>query len=280
MAPSAVALSPRRSSPVVRRALRFGRRIVVWPFAVGVVAPALRAHLAAQQPPGATVTVWVISAETGIPLEGAEVLLHVPPTLPGAFTDSVGRAVIRGLPPLANAVQVRHIGYRPQTVVVPLDSVDTIELTIALQTTAVVVEPVITTARKSSAAPGFDARRQLGTGHFFDRAEIERRRPRAVTDLLRLTPGLRVERGPGGYWVRSSRSLGPRDCPLSTYVDGVAVTTETRPRRGSSIFDTIPIDMVEALEVYAASEVPAQYNRGASNCGVVLIWTRAERPER
>ena len=267
--PALVLLSPARAP----RAW-IGRRAA--PIAAVALALGLGDGASAQQRRDATLTVWVISAETGVPLEGAEVLPRLPPAFGGTRTDSVGRAVVRGLPRRANAVQVRQVGYDPQTVVVPFDEVDTLEVTIALRSTAAVLDPVTTTARVTSAAPGFDARRRQGGGHFFDRGEIDRRRPRALTDLLRLIPGIRVERGPGGYWVRSSRSLGPRDCPMSTYVDGVVVTTETRPRRGSSIFDTVPIDMVEALEVYAASEVPAQYNRG-SQCGVVLIWTRSER---
>jgi TonB-dependent Receptor Plug Domain len=288
--PASAASRSMRSAPAMRGpirvvAVRF--RTFAASLAIGTLALTLPDGAATQQGRSATLTIWVISAQTGIPIEGAEVLPHVPPTFGSTLTDSVGRAIVRGLPRRTNAVRVRQVGYEPQTVVVPFDEVDTLELTIALRSTAQVLDAVTTTARFSSAAPGFEARRQQGNGHFFDRAEIERLRARTLNDLFRSMPGMRVERAMGGYSVRSTRSAG-RDCPVSTYVDGIAVTTEAGNsrlrarggRRGTSIFDGIPIDMVEAVEVYSAAEAPAQYKFGDTSCGVVLIWMRAERPER
>ena len=46
---------------------------------------------------------------------------------------------------------------------------------------------------------------------------------------------------------------------------------------GTSIFDSIPPDMIEAIEIYTASNVPAQFNRGNSGCGVVVLWMRPNR---
>lgn len=65
---------------------------------------------------------------------------------------------------------------------------------------------------------------------------------------------------------------------MAVYIDGVLVTTETgRVRRGSSVFDGIQMELVEAVEIYGVSEVPPQFNRAGAGCGVILIWMRSEQ---
>jgi hypothetical protein len=54
------------------------------------------------------------------------------------------------------------------------------------------------------------------------------------------------------------------------YVDGV----QMQFNESTSIDLLVPLDWVEAIEVYRrASEVPAEFLSRA-NCGVVAIWTR------
>jgi len=149
---------------------------------------------------------------------------------------------------------------------------------------------VVTKGREASAtlAPGFSERRKQGNGHFLDRAEIHRRNSPTLPELLRTVPGIRLEAAPqGGRWLRSTRSGLTHDCPMMLYIDGVAVTSElttytmVRGRRvlerGTSIFDSIPTEMIEAMEIYTTSNVPAQFNRGESSCGVAVIWMRPHR---
>ena len=53
---------------------------------------------------------------------------------------------------------------------------------------------------------------------------------------------------------------------MAMYVDGAPYLDE---------IDRIPVDMIEAVEVYVGSEVPMQFSSvefGA--CGVVLLWTK------
>lgn len=50
-------------------------------------------------------------------------------------------------------------------------------------------------------------------------------------------------------------------------------------RSGEPLFDikSIPVDMIEAMEVYSAFETPAKYT-GLNTCAVVVIWTRITFP--
>lgn len=266
-----VARAARRWLPL-RRLSRRHRFVTLAAIALPIVS-------VAQEPRAATVTVWVISAETGIPLEGAQVML-LRSEWSSTPTDSVGRAVLRNLPRRADKLQVRRAGHTSHIVGVPLDTHADLELTISLaRAGTATLDTVVAIARaRASSAPGFDARRSHGHGRFFNRAEIERLRPRTMIDLLRGASGIRVERGSGGYFVRHIRASHNRDCPIAVYVDGVLVTTETgRVRRGSSVFDGIQMELVEAVEIYGVSEVPPQFNRAGGGCGVILIWMRSEQ---
>jgi len=119
-------------------------------------------------------------------------------------------------------------------------------------------------------------------GHFIDRAYIKKSHAESLPGLLRTVPGFRLDVGSTGNLVRSERSSS--GCAPSTYINGSMVDAEVggaRSRRFAfqavSIFDSVPLDMVEAIEVYTPATVPAEFNQGRSDCGVVVIWLRAER---
>ena len=79
---------------------------------------------------------------------------------------------------------------------------------------------------------------------------------------------------------------------MSIYLDGVQVDDErgappappigqsTRGGRAAppSVIDGIPVELLEAVEVYVgASEIPSQFNQAGGSCGVIALWTRARR---
>jgi hypothetical protein len=112
----------------------------------------------------------------------------------------------------------------------------------------------------------FWQRRERGWGRFFTRADIERRHPIHVSDMLFTIPGISVFRVRGTTQILSTR-FGQR-CGPSIWIDGM--------RLFDSDLDALvhPQD-VEAIEVYTASAVtPVEFGGGFNPCGAIVIWTR------
>jgi hypothetical protein len=137
-------------------------------------------------------------------------------------------------------------------------------------------------------APFLDAFRHrvsTGSGIYITRAQVERRRPMYVTDLLRDIPGLAVTGSGSG--LRSSVQVSGRasatdlrsDCPTQIFVDGFLVNRrtalETGPAADFRIDDVVSPGSVEGIEVYRGlSTVPAEFLTPDARCGVIAIWTR------
>ena len=115
---------------------------------------------------------------------------------------------------------------------------------------------------------GFYDRQRRSFGRFVTRQEIEARRPLLVSDLLRMMPGVRVS--PRGAFPRENVLLLRGGCVADVYIDGFP--------SGQSV----PVDAmlhpndIEAVEVYQASETPAQFK--TTSCGAVVFWTRRPSP--
>jgi hypothetical protein len=123
----------------------------------------------------------------------------------------------------------------------------------------------------------FRQRRRLGNGTFFDRAEIERRNPRVLSDLLRTVPGIRLESFQGGlrYVSGRFRSISPSAgtsgngaCDMMIYLNG-----QPFPSDAGTSDARIRVNEILALEVYvAAGSVPREFAGANAACGVILIW--------
>jgi hypothetical protein len=122
----------------------------------------------------------------------------------------------------------------------------------------------------------FRQRRRLGDGTFFDRAEIERRNPRALSDLLRTVPGVRLESFQGGLRYVSGRfrslssgaGAGNGACDMMIYLNG-----QPFPSDAGTSDARIRVTEILAIEVYvSAGSVPREFAGTNAACGVILIW--------
>ena len=122
----------------------------------------------------------------------------------------------------------------------------------------------------------FRQRRRLGNGTFIDRAEIERRNPRVLSDLLRNVPGVRLENFQGGLRyvsgrfrsLTSSAGSGNGSCDMMIYLNG-----QPFPSDAGTSDARIRVTEILALEVYvAAGSVPREFAGTNAACGVILIW--------
>lgn len=204
----------------------------------------------------------------GIPLVGAQIRLG---TIAGvAESDDDGQfTVVR-----ANAgpvwLHVRRIGYRPESLSVVVPSGQMVEPTVAMTQIAQNLAAVKVMGRRDLTGPmaGFYKRLQAGGGRFFTQAEIERRNPNSMTDLLRSVPGLRIEtRG----FDNKVRIRGSRCSPL-VWLDGQGLFA------AEFDLDAVNPRTFEGIEVYSGpASVPMEFQgnqRQSSTCGTIILWSR------
>lgn len=220
---------------------------------------------------GVEVRGWVADVESGRPLPAASIRVvrlgeAGRETLAWAGSaDSTGVFGGPRLAPGAYRLEAGALGYRPAAQDVGLSGYGAVEVQVELSPEALELEPIFVVTRRRSVLErnGFYDRRSGGFGHTLDRAEIEARRPRRVTDLLRTLPGVTV--GPGTLGRGGSvRMRG--GCSPDVVVDGVKMLPDAR------LDDILTVSNLEAVEVYPAAMGPARFSR--SSCGTVLVWTR------
>jgi hypothetical protein len=198
------------------------------------------------------------------------------------YTDETGRfsTEVRELP--GYRVRALRVGFQPNnTPILWTDGHSVIQIELRLDRNNVLLAPMEVVARSrrmpSPVFESFRARQASGLGFYITRADIERRHPGSVSDLLAGIPGVRLESSSVNGMRRAvymSRALsGPRDCPAQIFIDGF------HWNRGSGyglvIDDAVSPEAIEGIEVYRGlSSVPAEFLTPDSHCGVIAIWTK------
>jgi TonB-dependent Receptor Plug Domain len=131
---------------------------------------------------------------------------------------------------------------------------------------------------ESASYRGFLERRSRGFGSFVDEAQIERRKPQFIADLVRDLPGVLVSSSPmrGNLQDIRFRSyrFGARTCAPDVFIDGTYVPNVGRDGTLESMVSTMSL---RAVEVYPrAGSVPAQFQRN-DGCGALVLWTGERR---
>ena len=210
----------------------------------------------------------IVRDDAGAPIANVEVVAVKHAVT--ARTDSVGRFLLAALPAGALDLTFRRLAFEPVIVTIDLPADDTTDVEVKLTVVAQRLTGVVVNDRapKKRVLEGFENRRRQGIGYFVTRAQIEKRDPRLLSDMLRMIPGTILIAGEAGrITLRFTRSA--RNCPPQFFVDGIQAS-------GMGIDDIAPGD-VEGVEIFAgAAGLPSEYGRmrSTSNCGTVLIWTR------
>jgi hypothetical protein len=247
----------------------------------------------------------VVEAEGALPIKHATIDLQDDrgQVIARVSVDTLGGFRLRSWHAGKYRLKTTAIGY--QTVsseILELATGDILDLTIRMATNAVPLEPIVVKARARAtlaeiALRGYydrrDSGQRLGLGRFLDRGAMAQR-GRKLTEVLATIPGVRVhyvsncsvplismtgnnaarfEQADGDRYVRAGSGTSCNAstiCRANFYIDGVQHALDD----GVSIDLTLPLDQVEAIEVYRrASETPAEF-LGRATCGVVAIWTR------
>lgn len=233
----------------------------------------------AQRPPGPPVPVATAAAGTGIvkgtvvtdqrvPVGGAQIRFG---SVAGvAESDESGQFSASRITPGRLWLRVRRIGYRPESLLVVIGADQVVDTTVVMTPIARSLAAVKVLGRRDMSGPmaGFYKRMQTGSGRFFTAADISRRQPNQMTDLLRTVPGIRIEtRG----FDNRVRIRGNRCAPL-VWLDGQALFA------GEFDLDSVDPNSFEGIEVYnGPAAVPVEFlgnQRVSSSCGTILLWSR------
>ena len=214
--------------------------------------------------------VFVVTDTAGVAIPHAQVIEQPRDRLRGV-ADAAGQLAAGRWPLGRYALMVRRVGYHPREFVLELREPDSVRVRVHLEPSPQQLPAVAAAAGRHRLAD-FERRREGNTGVFYTRTEIEQRRPVALTDLLRTTPGLTYARDNLGQLRLTGRNVGMRGgCPLEFVLDGIPI--------GDNVAADRTVDMVNVagVEVYRGpSDVPAAYRGRLSLCGLVLVWTRIE----
>lgn len=205
---------------------------------------------------------------TGEPLGGAAVSLG--PGLAGIpgrgtrVTSDEGRFRFDDVTPGTYRLSVTLLGYQAMADTVQVPAANGLDLVLLLSTQPIPLAPIVVeVGREGRPGPGYQGRDRAGAGpYLLTRADIARRHPLRVTDVLASVPGARVVRRP----YLGSVLLLRGDCVPALVMDGVRLPNVEGIDRLVS-----PAD-VESLRVYHGAELPVEY--GLHQCGGVVIETR------
>jgi hypothetical protein len=214
---------------------------------------------------GQTATVTGAVTMGGVPVKGA--LVSVASADTAVVTNKAGAFLIAGLRPGADTLIVEHVGSEQIRVPVQLDAGVTrsVPIAVSLPTAVDTVDIDAVRLRNAYASVGFDTRRQGGTGTFLDQAQIEKRSPSTLGDLLRTVPGFRVRYVGGRTVIEGTR--GTNKC-VAYYVDRLRY----HPMRPVDVYDVVHPRQIAAVEAYPGI-APAEFSNH-QGCATVVIWTK------
>ena len=235
----------------------------------------------------------VVDAATGVPLRDVEVWLESGPAR--RLTDSTGRYGFYELAAGTQIVNARRLGYAAykDTLTIFAYAENLFDLRLVAQPATLDTVRSVAEGKKyiSPQLRDFEERRRKGIGRFITEEEI---RKYDHTTLVSVLPKL-----PGGYLVnhRSNTYFGsnrgganrisarppqadpsipgsPRGCWAAVYLDGVPIYRG--PPDAAPDFARMQAREYAGIEFYrGAASVPSQWGGvKASDCGVLLLWTR------
>ncbi|HUX33341.1 MAG TPA: carboxypeptidase regulatory-like domain-containing protein [Gemmatimonadaceae bacterium] len=248
----------------------------------------------------------VTDSITGRSLAG--VRISVDGSQVSATTDSTGRYRLVTVDPGSHLVRYRALGYQPANVALQFNAGGQVEWSQALAPVPVRLsrEVVRAPARELDLGlAGFYHRRGLGFGQFMTREDWNRFAPRDLVSVIRRFHSLEVKITASGPLILSTRGdivresqgegLQPAKCAMRVGLDGQLLPA-------SMSIDAIPVDQVQAIEVYAGpATIPPEFNSSMSGappaalnpnhdpsqvaggfpepetnayCGLVMFWLR------
>lgn len=218
------------------------------------------------------VTGTVLSSLSGEPLPG--VLLTVSREA-ARTTDSSGRFDFPALPGGQVSMHIEYEGKVSPDQALDLSSEKELRIEVLLDSAAADLAPHVVNADRLDnqlGLAGFYARRHLGFGRFFSRADVAKAHYHRMSQVLSSV---------GAMYRCGGRNCGPvllgggRECTMSVLIDGYPANRQD--------LSAMELDEVVGVEVYRRGydigsgvtlENGYELSALARRCGLVVIWTR------
>lgn len=184
-------------------------------------------------------------------------------------------------------ILVRRPGYSAQALRVDL-SKGMWRGTVVMQPGSFRLPEVVVTAKNAKPAEyagtakydDFFRRKRVGLGTFISREDIERSNAFHTIEILRMTPGVKVNiNGNPASGAVGFLRCSPRDPDynVTVWIDGLrqfpSRGTTASPADVGEMISRIGPSNIEMIEVYrGASQIPGEYL--VDGCAVIAIWTR------
>jgi len=245
-----------------------------------------------------------VTADAGrVPVPRAIVRL---PVLGRATTsDSLGRFTFVDVASGEQLIVIRALGYDAESTKVSIPESQRLvrDFVLARIPATTLGEVKVTGKATQPKMAGFEDRRRQGIGRFIDRDMLAKVAHRTMSTILATMPGMAVLPGTGmKAWAYTTRAVtgsacafcgpssnaAPEDraagakagfCYMDVMVDGALVYRHDQPAP-AQLYDlnSIPSEQLEGIEVFTSTaQMPAQYNRTGSSCGLLVIWTRISK---
>lgn len=190
--------------------------------------------------------------------------------------DSAGRFVLDNVPGGTQSIDVRALGYDALS-----DAVDVVNgappVTIDMSR-FMSLDTVRVRAQRSRTASGrfagYEARKKMGFGKFFDSDVLDRMNLLRISDFFATVPGIIMitnQRGERIPTMRGATFAGR--CSPMVLVDGFPFPPD------AELDAFVPPMSVVAIEVYSSAFTPAELSRPFAPCGTIGIWTGARPPK-
>lgn len=203
---------------------------------------------------------------TGAPIAGAQVSIAEGPM---TLTDAQGEWVLPDAPPGTRMLEVRAVGLYPERL--PVDVVTGAPAVhVVMKTFQAVLETINVRAGRLADHRSFAGRRRIGGGRFIEASDIERFRVENLSEILRMQPGVRLERDSLGAPQLYLRGVDGIDCLPDLYIDGIHVFMTN----AGDLDQFVRPERVRGIEIYAATTAPPQFMRAHGGCGSIVIWTK------
>lgn len=185
-------------------------------------------------------------------------------------TDSAGHFSEASLGAGTYILEVRAIGYGVTSWVLRLSEGETVDYVFEVSPIDISLDPIVVEGQPTyfqRRMQEFAERRQAGRGIFITEAEIAASGAATMADVLRGIPGVRLNCRSGICNVQMTRSAHGV-CNADWVVDGAPASMSSTPH--------LPVVGIVAVEIYRnPGEVPAEFLKSDSQCGVIAIWTKS-----